>query len=103
MYLQASRLHYTLRCSDCLFQKAISFNKNFYNQARRQDYKHLAVAANQIGGYQSLSTTTVNKINSSSPVLIMLCAEPFLHIWQQPAVRISSSPSQVALPVPERT
>ena len=38
MYLQTSRLHYTLRCSDCLFQKAISFNKNFYNQARRQDY-----------------------------------------------------------------
>ena len=37
MYLQTSRLHYTLRCSDCLFQKAISFNKNFYNQARRQD------------------------------------------------------------------
>ena len=37
MYLQTSRLHYTLRCSDCLSQKAISFNKNFYNQARRQD------------------------------------------------------------------
>ena len=37
MYLQTSRLHYTLRFSDCLSQKAISFNKNFYNQARRQD------------------------------------------------------------------
>ena len=38
MYLQTSRLHYTLRCSDCLFQKAISFKNNIYNQARRQDY-----------------------------------------------------------------
>ena len=37
MYLQTSRLCYTLRFSDFLSQKAISFNKNFYNQARRQD------------------------------------------------------------------
>ena len=37
MYLQTSRLHYTLHPSDCLSQKANSFNKNFYNQARRPD------------------------------------------------------------------
>ncbi|SCJ60141.1 Uncharacterised protein [Anaerotruncus sp. 2789STDY5834896] len=49
------------------------------------------------------STTTVSSTRSLSPVLAILCTEPFGHMWHTPAASSSSRPSHTALPVPERT
>ena len=47
------------------------------------------------------STTTVSMTRSSSPVLRILCSDPFLLIWQVPAVSFSSFPSHTAFPFPK--
>src|SRR5699024_4776192 len=47
------------------------------------------------------STTTVSMTRSSAPVLKILCSDPFLQIWQVPAVSFSSFPSHMASPFPE--
>lgn len=49
-----------------------------------------------------LSTTTVSMTRLPSPVLMMLCSEPFLQMWHVPARKSSSFPSHIALLVLDR-
>ena len=48
-------------------------------------------------------TTTVSMTRSSFPVLMMVCSDPFGQMCITPAFSSSSTPSQMALPEPDRT
>ena len=52
--------------------------------------------------FDYLATTIVSITRSSFPVLMILCSEHLGQICITPAESFSSTPSQIALPVPDR-